>query len=225
MECKYCAQVVHIFNELNDEELKVISDLTKECFYKKGDIILNEGDILEQIYIIHSGKIKIYKINSDGKEQILYILKDGDTFGENSIFKEQKSTFYAEAMENVSMCILSKDDFVKIISKNPDIAFKIMNYLNERLQSLELLLKDLTIEDVKKRLMSIIYRLAKKDGINDANGIKLRLYLSREDLANLAGTTRETVSRKLRELEHEGLIEFLSNREILIKDIDDFKEI
>lgn len=224
MECKYCAQVVHIFKDLNEEELKAISSMTKEGFYAKGNIIINEGDKIDNIYIIHKGKIKVYKINLDGKEQILYILKDGDTFGENSIFKERKATFYAEAMDDVKLCLLSKEDFMGIISRNPEIALKIMNYLLERLQNIESLVKDITTEDVKTRLLSMILKLADKEGIKSSDGIKLKLYLSREDIANLLGTTRETISRKLHELEDDGIIKFLSNKEILLKDIEKFKE-
>lgn len=224
MECKYCAQVVHIFKDLNEEELKAISSMTKESFYAKGNIIINEGDKIDNIYIIHKGKIKVYKINLDGKEQILYILKDGDTFGENSIFKEQKATFYAEAIDDVKLCLLSREDFIRIISRNPEIALKIMNYLLERLQNIESLVKDITTEDVKTRLLSMILRLADKEGIKSSDGIKLKFYLSREDIANLLGTTRETISRKLHELEDDGMIKFLSNREILLKDIEKFKE-
>ncbi|ADL68611.1 transcriptional regulator, Crp/Fnr family [Thermoanaerobacterium thermosaccharolyticum DSM 571] len=224
MECKYCAQVVHIFKDLNEEELRAISGMTKEGFYAKGNIIINEGDRIDNIYIIHKGKIKVYKINLDGKEQILYILKDGDTFGENSIFKEQKATFYAEAMDDVKLCLLSKEDFMGIISRNPEIALKIMNYLLERLQNIESLVKDITTEDVKTRLLSMILKLADKEGIKSSDGIKLKLYLSREDIANLLGTTRETISRKLHELEDDGIIKFLSNKEILLKDIEKFKE-
>ncbi|MFU0783228.1 MAG: Transcriptional regulator, Crp/Fnr family [Thermoanaerobacterium thermosaccharolyticum] len=224
MECRYCAQVVHIFKDLNEEELKAISSMTKEGFYAKGNIIINEGDRIDNIYIIHKGKIKVYKINLDGKEQILYILKDGDTFGENSIFKEQKATFYAEAMDDVKLCLLSREDFIRIISRNPEIALKIMNYLLERLQNIESLVKDITTEDVKTRLLSMILRLADKEGIKNSDGIKLKFYLSREDIANLLGTTRETISRKLHELEDDGMIKFLSNKEILLKDIEKFKE-
>ncbi|WP_434565392.1 Crp/Fnr family transcriptional regulator [Thermoanaerobacterium thermosaccharolyticum] len=224
MECKYCAQVVHIFKDLNEEELKAISSMTKESFYAKGNIIINEGDKIDNIYIIHKGKIKVYKINLDGKEQILYILKDGDTFGENSIFKEQKATFYTEAIDDVKLCLLSREDFIRIISRNPEIALKIMNYLLERLQNIESLVKDITTEDVKTRLLSMILRLADKEGIKSSDGIKLKLYLSREDIANLLGTTRETISRKLHELEDDGIIKFLSNKEILLKDIEKFKE-
>jgi len=224
MECRYCAQVVHIFKDLNEEELKAISSMTKEGFYAKGNIIINEGDKIDNIYIIHKGKIKVYKINLDGKEQILYILKDGDTFGENSIFKEQKATFYAEAIDDVKLCLLSREDFIRIISRNPEIALKIMNYLLERLQNIESLVKDITTEDVKTRLLSMILRLADKEGIKSSDGIKLKFYLSREDIANLLGTTRETISRKLHELEDDGMIKFLSNKEILLKDIEKFKE-
>lgn len=224
MECRYCAQVVHIFKDLNEEELKAISSMTKEGFYAKGNIIINEGDKIDNIYIIHKGKIKVYKINLDGKEQILYILKDGDTFGENSIFKEQKATFCAEAIDDVKLCLLSREDFIRIISRNPEIALKIMNYLLERLQNIESLVKDITTEDVKTRLLSMILRLADKEGIKNSDGIKLKFYLSREDIANLLGTTRETISRKLHELEDDGIIKFLSNKEILLKDIEKFKE-
>lgn len=217
MEYKYCAQRVHIFKDLSEDELKKITEMTKDSFFKKGDIIFNEDDIIDYLYIIHSGKIKAYKINEDGKEQILYLLSDGDTFGEYSIFREQKATFYAEAITDVRVCLLSRKNFHIIISKYPEIALKIMNYLSERLQNMELLLKDLSTEDVETRLKSMIIRLAQKEGSKTNKGIVINLYISREDIANLLGTTRETVSRKLHNLEDEGFIEFLSNKKILVK--------
>lgn len=225
LEFKYCAHKVHIFEDLTENELKSITEMTTNRFYKKGEIIFNEGDTVDYLYIVNSGKIKIYKINTEGKEQILYVLSDGDTFGEYSLFKPQKSSFYAQAITDVKLCLLTKSDFYKVISKNPEIAMKILKYLSERLQSLEALLKDLSTEDIESRLKSMILRLAEKDGVNTEKGVEVDIYLSREDIANYLGTTRESISRKLHKLVDEGIIEFISNKHIVIKNIERLREI
>lgn len=225
MECCYCAQKVHIFNNLSEDELRAITEMTQKRFFKKGDIIFNEGDTLDFLYIVHSGRIKVYKINSEGKEQILYVLSDGDTVGEYNLFKETKATFYAEALTDVRLCLLTKGDFYKVLSVYSKISLKIMRYMSDRLMKLEVLLKDLSTEDVETRLKAMLLKLCREEGKKTLSGIEIDFHLNREDLANLLGTTRETISRKLHKLANDGVIEFVSNKKILVKNLEKLEEI
>lgn len=220
---KYCAKKVSIFSTLQDDQVRDIADMVIHRTYKKGQIIFFEGDISDKLYIVNKGKVKIFRYTKEGKEQILYILTNGDFTGDLSLLKKGKLEFNAEALEDTAVCTLTKEDFDKILEKNPEITFKILEVVHDRLVNLENLIQRLSTKDVESRIIGVLVSFIKDFGKEDNQGILLELPLSREEIGNYSGLTRETVSRTLTSMQDSGVIELVGNKKIIIKDIEYLK--
>lgn len=215
---KYCVSKVYIFSALQPEAFKKISDIIITRKYRKGQVIFFEGDVEDKLYIVNQGKIKIYKYNREGREQILYILSEGDFIGDMSLLKKGNFQFNAEALEDTLICTIAKDDFDEIITRNPEITLKILEVLHDRLMNLENLIQNLSTKDIEIRIASMLLSFAGDFGVEDESGIIINLPLNREEMANYIGVTRETISRKLTSLQDEGVIELIGNKKLIIKD-------
>ena len=221
---KYCAKKVSIFSMLKDVELKDVVDLVITKTYKKGQMIFFQGDVSDQLYIINTGKIKIFKYTRESREQILYILSEGDFIGDLSLLKKSSFEFNAEALENVIICTIAKQDFDSILRKNPDIALRMLENVHDRLVSLEKLVQTLSTKDVEARIASMLINFIVDFGCECNGEMELNIPLSREEMANFIGITRETLSRKLTGLQEVGIIELVLNKKIVIKDINRLKD-
>ncbi len=226
-KCKgrYCASKASIFSILEEPQLKQITDKITGKNYKKGEMIFFEGDKSDKLYVINSGKVKIFKYTKEGKEQILYILSIGDFLGDLSILKKDNFKFNAEALEDVSMCQLTKDDFDQAVKDNPEIALKILEVLYERIAKLENLVQSLSTKDIESRISRLLLSFIKDFGVPEDDIIRLELPLSREDMANYIGVTRETISRKLNSMQDEGIIDLIGNKTIILKDMEYLEDI
>jgi CRP/FNR family transcriptional regulator len=222
---EFCVQKVPIFAMLSEEEMTTITLLIKRRRFKKGQIIFYEGDLADKFYILNSGKLKIYKTTREGKEQILYILKEGDFIGDLNLLKKGQFEFNAEAIEEVGVCTLAKDDFDNILRTNPEICIRILETLHDRLISLENLVQTLSTKDVEARIAGLLVSFIDSFGTEEKGQILLDLPLSREDMANFIGVTRETMSRKLTSLQEQKIIELIENRKILIRKLDTLKSL
>lgn len=222
---KYCAKKVSLFKSLSDKDLNNVVDLVTKKSFQKGDIIFSQGEIFDKLFIINTGSIKVYKYTKEGKEQILYILKEGEFLGDLNLLKKDIFKFNASALEFTDICIIHKDDFDSLIKTNPDISIKVLEYAHDRISSLENLVQTLTTKDVEVRLASLLLNLSSTFGIKTNKGIEITLPLTREDMANFIGVTRETISRKLSYFQSENIIEIFENKLIVIKDISTLKEL
>lgn len=220
---QYCAKKVSIFSTLQNDQLKEIASMVVTRKYKKGQTIFFEGDVSDKLYIVNIGKIKVFKYSKEGKEQILYVLTNGNFIGELSLLKKSRLKFNAEALEDTIICTLTKEDFDKIIEKNPQITFKILESVHNRIVGLENLVQRLSTKDVESRVIDVLLSLAKDFGQKTEEGLVVDLPLSREEIGNYSGLTRETVSRTLTSMQDEGLIELYGNKKIIIKSIEELK--
>lgn len=222
---RYCAQKVSIFAKLNEDQLKEVVNLIERKRYKKGDSIFSEGDVSDRLYIVNSGKVKVFKYTKEGKEQILYVLSEGDFVGELSLLKKDELEFNGEALEDTSFCIIRKDHFDALIAKYPEITLRIMEKLHDRIRSLESLIQNLSTKDVEARIARLLVSFAREFGMRQANGsVEIEMPLSREEIGNYVGLTRETVSRKLSVMQDSGILELVGSRRIIIKKIEELEE-
>jgi len=222
---KYCASKVSLFSTLADKDLEKVVNLVTHKTFEKGDIIFSEGETFDKLYIINTGSIKVYKFTKDGKEQILYILKEGEFLGDLNLLKKDIFKFSANALEPTSICVIQKSDFDSLIKTNPEISIKVLEYAHDRISSLEDLIQTLTTKDVEVRLATLLLNLSKAFGVKTSKGIEISLPLTREDMANFIGVTRETVSRKLSAFQSQNIIDIIESRTILIKDINTLREL
>jgi CRP/FNR family transcriptional regulator len=201
---------------MNPEDMEKIVDLINHREYKKGEIMLHDGEASESVIIINEGSAKAFKYTADGREQILYVFAEGDFFGEQNLLSDRTATYSVEALSPVKVCTLSKSQFEKLLYTHPDIAVKIIAELGERMARLENAMQGMGVRNVDNRIGGILLEFAEKYGTEMKDGLLIRLPLSREGIANYLGVARETVSRKLGQLENDGVIRSLNNKSILI---------
>lgn len=220
---KLCASKVFIFSTLAIEELEEIVSLIGHKSYRKGEMIFLEGDKCTSLYIINEGQIKLFKYTKEGKEQILHILSEGDSFGELSLLREEEVAFNAEAITPVKLCTLTQDALKNILLKRPEISVKILESVGERLAKVENLVQNLATIDVEARMAALLMEFKDQYGIKTKDGMEIRLPLTREDMANYIGVTRETISRKLTKFQQEDIIRLVGNKRIIILDEEALK--
>lgn len=223
----FCLKNVPLLSNMTEEQLLEISRGTVRKNYKKGQLLFSQGDIANKLYIICSGKVKIFRYTPDGKEQIIYILSpcDFSFIGAFNLLKEDEFDFYAETLEDSVICTLDKKDFDDIITKNPNIMLKILEEAYDRINKVESLVDRLSTNNVEAKVSGLLISLAKDFGTETDDGILLNLTMNREEMASYTGITRETLSRKLRSLHSDGLIEIIGTKKILIKDLERLKDL
>lgn len=220
---KYCAQKVYIFSGLNEQQTEEVVNLIERKSFKKGDNIFLEGDVSDRLYIVNSGSIKAYRYTKEGKEQILYVMSSGDSIGELNLLKKSRYKYSASALADTDICIISKDNFDGLLQKYPEITLRILEGLHDRMDNLEDLVQNLSTKDVEARIADLLLHFIKDFGVETKDGIEVDMPLSREEMGNFIGTTRETISRKLASMQEEGIIEMSGSRKIIIRDIEELK--
>ena len=221
VNCKnnMCISKVAVFNSLEYANMLEIAKMIGHREYKKGEFLCHEGDRLSMLFIVNSGKVKLTKFNKEGKEQILNIISDGDIFGEYHLFMEfEPYNFSAIALSNLKICTLTKQDMDYILQKHPNISYKVLKEVSKKLVDAENLAQNLSTINTDNKVIYVLKELAQKYGEEENNQVRLELPITREEMANYAGVTRETMSRKLKALENLGGIETIGNKIIIIKD-------
>lgn len=208
-EEKTCIERVPIFSNLDKEEMKEVEALINHRQFKKNELIYMAGEKGGSLYVINSGKVKITRIASSGKEQVIRILEPGEFMGELSIFRSSPIADNAEALEDTMMCIINESDLKELLKKYPLISFKIMEELSSRLERAESLIQNINLSSVEKRLADMLLELS------DENG-EIFLNLSKKDLASQIGMSSETLSRKLSAFQELGIIKLVGQRNIYI---------
>ncbi|SMP62705.1 Crp/Fnr family transcriptional regulator [Anoxynatronum buryatiense] len=221
----YCASKVSLFQQLDEAGLEKISSLIVSRKIKKGETIFHEGDLLSSLYIVNQGSVKAYTYNRDGKEQILYILAEGDFFGELSLLKEEAVEYRVTALEDTAFCVLAQEDFRRVLEDSPQVRDQVLAHAFDRIKSLEKLVQVLTSKDVDVRMAVLLINLAEGFGVRELEGTAINMPLSREDMAAYLGLTRETVSRRLSALQAEGILLLESGRRVIIRDMNRLKEL
>lgn len=175
---------------------------TRIC--KKKEMIYSEGQYPKGIYLLVKGKVKAFKTNDQGKEFITDLYKEGDFFGYSSLLEDSKYAESTTALEDSTVCLIPKEEFFSLIYKNADVSRKFINLLSNNLKEKEEKLIKLAYNSVRKRVAEALSTLSnryKKEGESE-----FTIHISREDLANLAGTATETTIRTLSDFKEEGLI-------------------
>ncbi|MDP5275318.1 Crp/Fnr family transcriptional regulator [Chengkuizengella axinellae] len=214
-EFELCVSKVPIFNHLNQEEMKEIASLIQSKTFKKGEVIFSANSSINELFIIHTGRVKIYRLSESGREQILRVLEAKEFMGELTLFNESLTQNYAEATEKTEICVIQKLDLQKLIEKKPSIALRILEEFSRRLTNADQLIQQLGSADVETRLASVIIDLSNKQISRTVT-----LPMSKRDLASLIGTTQETISRKLSTFQEHGWIKQTGQRVITILNME-----
>lgn len=220
MDCrnKLCTQQIPLFSSLDQDKLAQLPTIARHRQYPKGEILIREGETLDSLVVLNHGSAKAYKLTPDGREQILYVFAQGDFFGERNLLGSHKSPYTVEALENSRTCHFAKSDFYDLLRSNPDLAIQVIQELELRMERMENALQSMGVRSVDGRIGTLLLDFADKYGTQVPEGILLRLPLSREGMANFLGIARETMSRKLGQLESDGVLRSVSNKSLLILD-------
>ena len=205
---------VPLFSDLSDVELARFTAVVREREYPKNSVILFEDDPGDALYIVSGGQVKVVLIGEDGREVILSVLSDGDFFGEMSLIDDEPRSAHVIAMKDSRLLVLRRDDFQQQIQQLPSIALKVLKVLVGRLRRADAKIGGLVLLDVNGRVAKLLLDLGDESG-----GPSITRKLTHHTIAQMIGSSRETVSRAMRELTDRGLID-VSRREITIKNRD-----
>ncbi|MBN1849198.1 MAG: Crp/Fnr family transcriptional regulator [Deltaproteobacteria bacterium] len=194
---------IPLFEGLPGDQLEELSSIIVDLDYQSGQSIFSEGDEGAGFYVVVSGRVKIFKISADGKEQILHIFDHGEPFGEVAVFAGMHFPANAEAMERSRILYFPRDALVGLIQKDPFIALNMLAVLSRRLRGFAALIEDLSLKEVPGRLAAhLLFLSEQKKGSKD-----FELTITKGQLASLLGTIPETLSRILTKMSKQGLIE------------------
>ena len=193
---------ISLFSELSDAELEVISRLAVTRNYPRKTLIFSEGDVSNSLYVIASGKVKVFLADEEGKEITLNTHEAGEYFGELALLDNDPRSASVVAVEDSKLLVITRGAFHECLERNPEIAFKVMKGLVQRLRDLTDNVKSLALMDVYGRVARILLDLAE-----EKEGKKvITQRLTQRDIASMVGASREMVSRILRDLSIGGYI-------------------
>ncbi|OPX93571.1 MAG: Anaerobic regulatory protein [Pelotomaculum sp. PtaB.Bin104] len=211
MEKPKCMKDLALFAALSPAERQQVTLLAGKKTYQKGEMVFHEGQPADTIYLVKSGRIRLFKLSEEGKEITLDILRADDIFGENAIFDEQLHSMSAQALESSFVCTCTRGDFERMIMQNPAVALKLIKALGEKLNNYTVQIADMAFRDVKGRLLNTLQRLAQDYGKPNGDGLMIIISLTHQDLANLVNASRVMVTNTLNRLKQEGLISMNDN--------------
>tara|TARA_B110000967_G_scaffold29698_1_gene27894 strand:- start:8436 stop:9122 length:687 start_codon:yes stop_codon:yes gene_type:complete len=214
--CKKCiVKEFTTLNTLSSEELEEVSHHKNEMCFKRGDVIFREGSLLNGVFCVKQGKCKLTKLSPNGKDQIVKFIKDGDMSGHRSVLSEEPVNLSAVALEEVRVCFIPKSDIIKSIHANKYFSKSMFKVICHELKDAHSKLTNMAQKTVRERLAEALLFLDETFG-EDAEGY-LNIRLSREEIANVIGTSTESAIRSLSEMNKEQLILLFGKKIKLLK--------
>lgn len=210
---------VSIFSELSAPQLQAIFRLVQVRTFPAEAVIFHQGEPGEAVYFVSRGLVKISSIAADGREKIIHFMEDGQVFGEVVLFEGGPYPATAQAMAETEVGALRNQDLYQLLLQQGELAVSVMRLLARRLRMAQQQVHDLALKDAYTRVGELLLRLVEESGRQQPDGVHLRLRATREELANLAGTTRETFTRMLGELRQRGLV-VVARSSLVIPDLE-----
>ncbi len=201
-----------LFATLPEEDLRWVASVAVPRRFGKKEAMFREGDAVEGFYVIASGKVKVYKLSEEGKEQILHVLESGQSFAEAALFEGGVYPAHAETLTETETLLIQKRPFLELLEKRPKVAIRMLGSLSRWLRQMTGLVEDLSLRDVEARLLLFLSGELQARGIPLRDGATLELPFSKTVLASRLGTVPETFSRALKKLQEEGRIDVRGKR-------------
>jgi len=199
-------QSVPIFSDLSPSDLNKIAERMVLRAFTKGQMILLEDDLGQTFFVIAGGSVKITRLSDDGREVILAMLGESDFFGEMSLLDGAGRSANVVALEPSEVLTLARNDFLEILQDYPKISISLLEELTQRIRKSDQQIESLSLSDVEQRIGITLIRLAEELGTIKRGSVKIKDLPYQQDIANMAGTSRETVSRTFKLLEEKGLV-------------------
>ncbi|KAF0152815.1 MAG: Crp/Fnr family transcriptional regulator [Ignavibacteria bacterium] len=214
---------VPIFSELDKDSIEKIERIGSRKTYTKNEVILLEEEAGTALFVIVSGKVKVSRTSNDGKEVILTILGESDFFGEMAILDGLTRSATVTTIEKSELFIIQRNDFLTLLYEHPEVSIALLQELTRRLRNADMKIKALSLKDAEGKVATVILQLADDVGKIKHGKVEIDKLPLQQDLANMAGTSRETISRTLHSFAKKGLVE-MEGSKLRILDYEKFKE-
>jgi CRP-like cAMP-binding protein len=215
---------VPIFSDLDEESLKIVANSGVLHSYKKDSLILSEEDAGNALFVIAQGKVKVVRSDSEDKEVILAILNSSDFFGEMALLDGLNRSANVIAMEDSKLFIIQRSEFLNLLRKYPDVSIALLQELSTRLRASSMKIKALSLKDAEGKVATVLLQLADDLGKIRHGVVEIEKLPFQHELANMAGTSRETISRTLHSFAKKGLVE-LDGSKLRIINYEKFQEL
>jgi CRP/FNR family transcriptional regulator len=193
---------IPLFNGLPEDQIVAIKKIAVEKKINKGEIIFSEGDEGNGFFVVADGRVKVFKVSTEGKEQILHIFGPGQPFGEVPVFAGQKFPANAQALDRTRVLFFPRSSIVNLISANPSLALNMLAVMSKKLRQFAVQIENLSLKEMPARLASYLIFLADEQNKGDLVTLKI----SKGQLASTLGTIPETLSRAFAKLSGQNLI-------------------
>jgi CRP-like cAMP-binding protein len=201
-----------LFAGLIDDDLKKIRAIASLKHLAKKEILFSDGESTKGFYVLLSGKVKLFKVSSEGKEQILHVVSAPDAFAEAALFLEGTYPAYAETLADSQLLFFPKRDFIQLIERNPRLSVNMIISLSQYLKRFTALIEELSLKEVSARIAKYLVDLSLKLSKEGKNPKAVELDLSKTQLALKLGTISETLSRTLAKMKNKGIIDVQKSR-------------
>ena len=205
-----------LFAGLGEDDLKKVRAISTLRQIGKKGVLFSDGEEAKGFYVILSGKIKLYKISSEGKEQILHVVSEPDAFAEAALFVEGSYPAFAEALTDSRVLFIPKRDFIQLIEKNPRLSINMIVSLSHYLRRFASLIEELSLKEVSSRIAKYLIDLSLRSSQEGKNPREVELDLSKTQLASKLGTISETFSRTLAKMKAKRVIDVKKNKVLIL---------
>lgn len=213
-----------VFSTLCAEEISFLESVSIRKDFEKKQVILWEGEPCKGIYLLRSGRVKIFKTSPEGKEQIFGVVKKGETFNEVPVFDGALNPASASSITETSIYIIRNEHLLKVLEKHPEICLKFLNYFAGRIRHFSSLVEDMAFKDVPVRLAKILLKFIEEEGSSDGKNKILKRNVTLQEMAAMVGTVREVVTRALRKMEGQEILK-VDRHQIIITNLNKLKNI
>ncbi|MCU0412740.1 MAG: Crp/Fnr family transcriptional regulator [Bacteroidetes bacterium] len=215
---------VPIFADLEERELDKILKLGTRQKYKKGNLVVLEQESGAALFVIISGKVKVVRMDEDGREVILSMFGPGEFFGEMSLLDGMARSASVVATTKSELFMIHRREFLDLLHEFPTVAISLLAELAMRLRKADMQIKSLSLKDAAGRVANVLLMLSDDLGIFRKGKVEIEDLPLQQDMANMAGTSRETVSRMLHQFERDGHVSMKGNR-LIINDYEAFRKL
>lgn len=212
VDCSSCkARCSSVFSGLGESEIELLKENKGCTVFKKGQVVFNQGGMPHGVFVIYSGKVKLFQLAENGREQIVRMAKAGDIIGYRALLSAENYTATAVPIEESSICYIPKKLFWNLMNADQDLSLQMMKLLSSDLRRAEHSITNIAQKPVKERLAEAILFMKETYGL-EADNMTLSVVMTREDIANFVGTATETAIRLLADLKHDNVIEFVGKK-------------
>ncbi len=198
---------IRLFDGISPSDMQEMEKITRMEEVKKRQPLYLTGDPSRNVYLLKRGRVKIANTAPSGKEVTFDILEPGEVFGELDVLEDAPRSTSAEALDDALICVIPRKDFDQYLAMHPTVMFKLTKLIGLRLKKIQSRVEDLIFRDVPARLAHLLSELSKTEGVAEKQGVRLKVKLTHQEMANLIGCSRETVSTTMGQFRDDGLIQ------------------